>query len=77
VPRVEWFKAVYSDEGQKNHAVSGNAFLLTASADVHACLEYNFGDLPKNSGICAYAAPAIYRDGFFNGFTTGVRLFLF
>ena len=77
VPRLEWFRAVFHDDVPTHSGVSGDAFLFTVSADVLACLEYNFGGLPKNSAVCAYVAPAIYRDDFFNGFTSGVRLFLF
>jgi hypothetical protein len=74
VPRFEWYKASFSNGATR---ITGNAFLLTASADIHACLEYNFANSPKNSSLCLYAAPAIYRDGFFNGVSTGVRMFLF
>jgi hypothetical protein len=67
VPAIEW----YADMMDREH-------LYTASIDVQACVQYNaFGFFPKNSAACVYVAPAIYRDGWFEGATFGVRWFPF
>jgi hypothetical protein len=71
VPRIEWFTESFHRDAM---TVSGRDHFYTLAADLQGCLQYNlFGFMAKNSAICAYVAPVIYRDGWFSGASIGVR----
>ena len=75
VPSIQWFTESFVRDGM---AVDGRDHSYVLSADVQACLQYNFvGVFPKNSAACVYVAPVVYREGWFEGASVGVRWFPF
>jgi hypothetical protein len=65
VPAIQWF----TQGAMRDHD-------YTLATDVQLCLQYNIaGVFPKNSAACVYVAPSVYRDGWLQGASAGIRLF--
>jgi hypothetical protein len=78
VPAIEWYSEDYTDTSMTfNKSVTGSDHFYTLEADVQVCYAYNmFGMWMKNSAVCAYAEPSIYRAGWGNGLEVGLRWFM-
>ncbi|HTR52016.1 MAG TPA: hypothetical protein VMJ10_14985 [Kofleriaceae bacterium] len=73
VPRIEWFSETVTTS---TSSANDRDHYYTLSADMQVCLQYNFlGLWPSNSAACLYAAPEVYRAGWLDGFTVGVRVY--
>jgi len=76
VPQLLWANTFADDAA--GDELSGSRFLFVGSAQIQACLEYNLGGvMPRNGAACVYGAPVIYADGWFNGYSFGIRGTLF
>lgn len=78
-PTLDLFDGTFYDTAATTSATttpSGTKLQLELAVDVQACMQYNaFGFMERNSAACVFVAPVVYRDGFMQGATVGLRVF--
>jgi hypothetical protein len=70
VPSIDWISQSFS---VGTDHVSGRDHFYALSANVRGCFEYSvLRAFPRNSAVCVYVQPVVYRDGWFDGVGFGV-----